>query len=94
MDYQELCSMLISKGEAIEDRRGDHVFYIIAVDGHEYRATKVSHNARGQISGDLIGLISRQMRLTMKELRQFVSCTVTREKWMELWQQRGHNWRR
>lgn len=94
MDYRELCSALTSKGEASEDRQGDHIFYFIEIDGREYRATKVSHNARGQISGDLIGLISRQMRLTTKELRRFVGCEIGREQWLELWCQRGHTWRR
>ena len=93
MDYQELCSALISKGEASEDRSGDHVFFFVEIDDHLYRATKVSHNARGQISGGIMSLISRQMRLTTKELRQFVPCKVDRKQWLELWCQRGHTWR-
>lgn len=94
MDYHELRSALLSKGAADEDRRGHHVFFFIEVDGKTYRATKFSHNARGQISSKILSAISQQMRLTNKELRHFVECTVEREQWLELWCQRGHAWRR
>lgn len=94
MDYQELRGALISKGKADEDRGSHHVFFFIEVDGKSYRATKISHSARGQISSNILSLISRQMRLTNKELRQFVACDVEREQWLELWRERGHGWRR
>lgn len=89
MDYQELHRVLISKGGAEEDRSSHHVFYFIEVDGRTYRATKISHGARGQVTGPILSAISRQMRLTNRELRQFVDCTIGRESWLELWRERG-----
>ena len=84
--------MLISKGKTSE-RSGDHVFYFVEIDGKEYRATKVSHGARGQIDNNILSVIARQMRLTTRELRGFVTCTVDREQWLQLWSQRGPAWR-
>ncbi len=93
MDYEELRSALVSKGEAEEDRASHHVFFFIEVGGRTYRATKFSHSARGQVSGDIQGEIARQMRLTTRELREFVACPLGREEWVKLWFERGHTWR-
>ena len=90
MDYSELHSKLLGKGQAIENRKGDHVFFYIEVDGGMQRATKLSHNAHGQIDTNILDQISRQMRLTNRELRGFVACPISREQWLELWQQRGY----
>lgn len=90
MDYQALRHALISKGEAAEDRHSHHVFFFIEVDGKSYRATKISHSARGQIRSEILSLIARQMRLTTKELRYFVDCTVGHKQWLDLWRERGH----
>ncbi len=89
MDYRELRNALLSKGKTSEDREGHHIFFFIEVDGKAYRATKFSRSARGQITDDILGAIARQMRLTSKELRNFVDCSVTREQWLEFWRQRG-----
>ena len=94
MDYEELRSTLLSKGKTEEDRSGDHVFFFVEVDGKKYRATKFSHSARGQISSGLQSEMSRQMRLTAKELRQFVDCAIDREQWLKLWSQRPPSWLR
>ena len=93
MTYRELRTILLSKGEAEEDRKGEHAFFWIDVGGRSYRATKVSHGATGQISSQLLSQISRQMRLTNKELREFVRCKLEKDQWLNLWQERGHNWR-
>ena len=89
MNYRELRTALISKGEAMEDRTGHHVFYLVEVDGKIYRATKFSHSARGQIVDEILGAIARQMRLRTQELRRFVDCSVGREEWLQIWRQRG-----
>ena len=89
MDYRDLHNTLLSKGRTIEDRRGHHVFFFLEVDGKYYRATKFSHNAHGQISDDLLSSIARQMRLTAKELKQFVDCSIERNQWLEFWSERG-----
>ncbi len=83
---------MLSKAQAKEDRRGHHVFFYIYVDGKLHRATKISHNARGQISPSILNAIAHQMRLTLKELKSFISCTIEREIWLDSWRQRGHGW--
>ena len=89
MDYRELHSALIVKGACEEDRKSHHVFYFMEVDGKSYRATKVSHSARGQISAPILSAICKQMRLTNRELREFINCSIGRERWFELWRQRS-----
>ena len=93
MEYEDLRTTLLSKGKATEDRRGHHVFFYVKVDGKEYRATKFSHSARGQITADIFGLIARQMRLTSRELREFGECKLTLERWLGFWRERAHSWR-
>ena len=93
LDYLDLRRTLLSKGETEEDLRRDHAFFYVEVDGEQYRATKLSHGARGQIPPALLGMIARQMRLTARELRQFVNCSLDRKDWLDLWQERGHAWR-
>lgn len=92
VDYREVRSALLSKGVAEEGLASHHVLFWIKVSGKMYRVTKFSHSARGQISTSLISEIARQMRLTAKELRQFVACPLSREDWLQLWRERGHSW--
>ena len=91
MDYRELRTALLSKGETVEDRKRHHVFYFVEIDGEIYRATKFSHSARGRISDEILGAIARQMRLKTQELRQFVDCSIERAEWLQLWRQREPN---
>lgn len=85
MDYRDLRRELLRKAQAAEDRHGDHAFFFIEVDGKEYRATKISHGARGQISAPLEAFIARQLRLTVSQLRDFVECPLTGEAFLENW---------
>ncbi len=94
MDYQELRSALLHKGQAQEDAGRDHSFFFIEVDGKLERATKMSHGARGQINDELLSKMARQMRLSVNELRQFVQCTVGRKEWVENWSTRPGLWNR
>lgn len=87
MDYQELRTALLSKGEAMEERARHHVFYFVEVDGKRYRATKLSHGARGQISKGILEAIARQMHLRTQELRRFVDCSLERAEWLQIWRQ-------
>ena len=93
MEFRELRSALCSKG-AREDPTKDHVFFYIEVNGKAFRATKLSHGARGQISDELFSLIARQMRLKTAELRKFVECPLGSEEWVRLWSERGGIWGR
>jgi len=90
LDYRELRSTLITKGEAKEDRSGHHVFYMIEINGKLNRATKLSHSAHGQIDKYILGAIARQMRLKTKELRDFVDCSFSRDQWIKAWLTQEH----
>ena len=85
MDYRDLRRVLLRKANAAEDRRGDHVHFFIEVDGREYRATKMSHGARGQIDLPLEGMIARQLRLSTTQLRDFVECPLDGDAFLEHW---------
>jgi len=37
MDYRDIRNTLVSKLEAIEDRSGDHVYFYLTIDGHDFR---------------------------------------------------------
>jgi hypothetical protein len=89
LDYRELHSALISKGQTTENRSSNHVFYIVEIGGKLYRATKVSHGAHGQISDELMSAIAREMHLKAKELREFVGCSISRKQWLDLWRERS-----
>ena len=85
MDYRDLRRELLKKAHAAEDRRGDHVHFFIEVDGKDYRATKISHGATGQIGQPLEGMIARQLRLSTTQLRDFVECPLDGDAFLENW---------
>ena len=92
MDYLDLSNALCSKGKARPEQR-DHLFFFVEEDGKEFRATKISHGASGQIDDDTRSLIAHQMRLTTKELKEFVACPMGRDEWLKLRCDRGRGWR-
>lgn len=92
MDYLDLSNALCAKGEAWTEQ-GDHVVFVVEEDGKEFRATKISHGAHGQIDDKIRSLIARQMRLTTSELNEFVDCPMGRDKWLRLRRERGRGWR-
>ena len=91
MDYRELRSALTNKGHAEEDRAKDHAFYYIEVAGKSYRATKISHGAHGQIDPGFLATMARQMRLTSRQIREFVACRLRRDGWLDIWRAGGHD---
>ena len=86
LDYRALQRALVSKAEAYEDRSGGHIGYYRYALGKRRLVTVVSHGARGQIPKWLLGRMARQMRLTSRQLGQFVDCTMSREEWVEVWE--------
>ena len=64
---------------------GDHIVFDIRLGGRDQRITKTSHSARGQIPNWLLAKIAQQMRLSSRQMRQFVGCTMSREEWLEIW---------
>ena len=92
MDYLDLSHALCSKGKAMVEH-GDHDSFAVEEGGKEFRATKISHGAHGQIDDKVRSLIARQMRLTTSELNEFVDCPMGRDKWLRLRRERGRGWR-
>ena len=85
VDYRALTRALYRKALADENRSGDHIVFSLRMDGREQRITKISHGARGQMPKRLLGKIARQMRLSSRQLQQFVDCTLSRHDWLHLW---------
>jgi len=93
MEFRILRRALIRKAGCEEDRQRHHIFYFVTVEGKKYRTTKISHSASGTVPSNLVPLMARQMRMMTREFTEFVNCTISKEKWLELWGDRGHNWR-
>ena len=85
MDTRELRRTLLRKLHAIEDRKAHHVFFFFEIGGRLYRATKLSHGARGQLAPSLASLIARQLKLNNKELNELVTCPLSEEEYFQTW---------
>lgn len=85
MDYRALTRALHRKALADENRSGDHVVFSLRIGDKHQRITKTSHGAKGQIPKGMLSKISRQMRLSSRQLQHFVDCTLSREGWRRLW---------
>ena len=88
MDYREIRSTLMSKLEASEDRSGHHVFFYITMDGHDLRAGKMSHSARGQAEDFIISDTARRLKLTKPEFVSLVDCSINKEQHETIWRER------
>ena len=42
----------------------------------------MSHSAKGQIPKRMLAKIAWQMRLSPRQMQQFVDCTMSREQWI------------
>ncbi|MBI2831442.1 MAG: hypothetical protein HYX79_04205 [Chloroflexi bacterium] len=89
MDFIDLRSKLLTKGDLQEQKSGKHFQYYLSLRGRKYRITMLSHGRTGQIDDRTLGSIHRQMRLTRKELTDFVNCPLSREEWLKLWDKRN-----
>ena len=70
----------------MEDREGHHVFLIYErLDGRRTEVrTRVSHQSSGgDISDNLLGAMSRQVRLSRRDFEQLLDCPLTREAYEE-----------
>ena len=85
MDYYRLRQALNSKGKAEENRKASHINFYATISGIRQRITAMSHSAKGQIPKRMLAKIARQMRLSPRQMQQFVDCTMSREQWIESW---------
>lgn len=88
MDYRDIRSTLVTKLSAFEDRARHHVFFYLAIDGHDFRAGKLSHSARGQAEEYVINDTAHRLKLTKKEFVSLVDCDIDKEEHEKIWKQR------
>jgi hypothetical protein len=88
MDYRDIRSTLVSKLEAIKDRSGDHVYFYLTIDGHDFRVGKLSHSSRGQAVDYVINDTAGRLKLTKKEFVDLVDCIIDKPQHENLWRQR------
>ena len=90
IEREKIRSMLLEKG--FMQKSGKHYYYYLFVNGKKSSVfTSLSHGpGYKEYSDELVSNVAHQMRLTKKELLQFVDCFLTYEKYIELLRQRDH----
>ena len=88
MDYRDIRSTLVSKLEAIEDRSGEHAYFYLIIDEHDFRVGKLSHSFRGQAVDYVISDTARRLKLTKKEFVSLVDCNIDKEEHEKIWRKR------
>ena len=85
---REVTTALLQKG--FRKRHNDHAFFHLWVAGQKTPIlTKVSHGEK-EIGDGLLGRMARQLRLTGKQFRELIDCSLTGEQLIRLLQDNGH----
>lgn len=80
---REVAASLCGKGFQVDSKR-DHRYYFFYYDGKKSSIqTKISHNAV-EIDDYLCSAMSRQIRLTRPQFKNFVECPLTGEEYLKL----------
>jgi hypothetical protein len=75
-------AVLVNKlGFYVEERR--HRVYLLEVRGKTVAQTLMSHGAR-ELDDRLLGLVARQMGVTLSQLKALVKCTLSRDDYLRL----------
>jgi len=78
---------LTKKG--FQRRENDHSFFHLVVNGKKTVIyTKISHGEK-EINDGLLGLMSRQVRLSRKQFNDLVDCPMTSDEYLRLLQKAG-----
>jgi hypothetical protein len=78
----------LKKGFVREDRKDR--LYILMFDGRKSRiSTILSHTSNMDYGDNLLNLVAGQMKLSKRELLQFVECTMSGSKYEDLMVDRG-----
>jgi hypothetical protein len=90
MDFRRLRQTLGTKLGAVEDKEADHSYYYMDIDGKQHRIAKISHSSRGseQINDFIIRNTAKRMCLQKNELMNFVSCSLSKDEYIEIWKER------
>jgi hypothetical protein len=83
LDRSHVESALLRKGFIRRD--GDHRFYLFVHDGKVTPIfTKVSHSPKHKTLDDsLLSYMARQTKLTNKQFRQLVDCTLSHDDYLD-----------
>lgn len=84
----ELRSALEAKG--FEPQENDHTYYFLHIEGGKTDIRTKVHHHRREYGDKLLGLVAREMRLTMRELGDFLECPLTRDEYIKRMRDRGH----
>ena len=80
---REVKAALLRKGFAGESKR-DHLYYFFLNEGTKTRIyTKISHGET-DIGDPLQSQMSKQMKLTRSQFKDFVSCTLSGDQYLRL----------
>lgn len=89
----EIDSALTTKGFNKVDRKRDHYYYYLYVDGVDVGIfTKISRGSKArEISEPLISVMAKQLRINKKQFIEFVDCTVKYLDYLQILRGKGIN---
>jgi hypothetical protein len=88
MDYRDIRSTLVHKLKTTEDRAGDHVYFYLTIDKHDFRVGKLSHSARGQALDYVVNDTAKRLKLKKEEFIDVVNCVIDKPQHEKLWRKR------
>jgi hypothetical protein len=91
LDRRNVNSVLVQKG--FFEESGDHNYFAYRTTQGKKTTifTKTSHGSgHKQISDDLVGKMAKQCKLTGKQFRELIACTLSREGYESLLVAAGH----
>lgn len=75
--------------KGFDPKDGDHNFFYLYVNGKKTSIfTKTSHSHK-EVSIQLINQMARQLKLTSSQFREFIRCTISEEKYIEILKSKG-----
>jgi len=89
----EIDSALTTKGFCKVDRKKDHYYYYLKVDGIDVGIfTKISRGSKAREIGEpLLSIMAKQLKINKKQFIAFVDCTVKYRDYLEILRGKGIN---
>ncbi|NOY51735.1 MAG: hypothetical protein GXO88_14375 [Chlorobi bacterium] len=83
----KISKALLKKGFIKNNK--DHKFYEYYINGKQVLHTKLSHGATHDVKIHLIGLMSRQCKLSKNDFLDLINCPLSKEKYKQLIKAQG-----
>ena len=78
------------KKKGFEQNNGDHQYYTLYHDGKKTQIfTKISHG-KNEVGEPLLGMMSKQTRLSKKDFADLINCPLSKEKYLEMMRTQGY----